>query len=41
MCGLLNKKDYIKEEDILDRNLEEVKQLVLELKRLLKSHWNL
>jgi len=41
MCGLLNKNDYIKEKDIPDRNLEEVKQLVLELKELLKSHWDL
>jgi acetoin utilization protein AcuC len=41
MCGILNKKDYIKEENIPDRNLDEVKQLVLELKRLLKPHWNL
>ena len=39
MCGILNKKDYIKEEDIPDRNIEEVKLLVLELKSLLKSHW--
>jgi acetoin utilization deacetylase AcuC-like enzyme len=41
MCGLLNRKDYIKEENIPDRNTAEVKQLVSDLKRSLKSYWNL
>jgi len=41
MCGLLNRKDYIKEEKIPDRNTAEVKQIVLDLKRSLKPYWNL
>ena len=41
ICGFLNRRDYIKEEDVLEKHTEEVKQLVSELKKQLVSHWDL
>ena len=41
MCGVMGKKDYIKEEEIKDANLEIVKALVEELKKNLTDHWEL
>ena len=41
MCGLLERKDTIKEEDIPDKKAEDVKQLIFELKKLLAPYWDL
>lgn len=41
MCGLLGKKDYLKEEEIKDKNSAEIEQLVNKLKKHLSSWWNL
>ena len=41
MCGLLGKKDYLKEEEIKDINAAEIEQLVNKLKKHLSSWWNL
>ena len=41
MCGVMNKKDYIKEEEIKDANMEIVKSQVEELKNNLTGHWEL
>jgi len=39
MCGLLGKKDYIKEDEIPDPREREVNSLVSELKGLLSPYW--
>lgn len=41
MCGLIGRKNYIKEKEIADTKVEEVDGLVSELKSLLRSHWKL
>lgn len=41
MCGLLGRKDTIKEKDIPNEKAEDVEQLVFELKKLLASYWDL
>jgi len=41
MCGLLSKEDYMQEKDITDKGVDEVENLVYELKKLLMPHWNL
>ena len=41
MCGLLGKKDYLKEEEIENINAAEIEQLVDKLKKNLSSWWNL
>ncbi len=41
MCGLLGRKDIITEDDILDKKAKDVKQLVVELKKLLAPFWEL
>jgi len=41
MCGLLGKKDYLKEEEIKDINAAEIEQLANKLKKHLSSWWNL
>jgi len=41
MCGLLDRKDYIKEKDIPDTKTEEIERLVSELKNLLRPYWKL
>lgn len=41
MCGLLGRKDYIKEKDIPDKKTDDVDHLVSELKKLLSPYWNL
>lgn len=41
MCGLLGRTDYIREEEIPGRWVEQVEQLVSELKSRLVSHWDL
>jgi len=41
MCGLLGKKDYLKEEEIENINAAEIKQLVDKLKKNLSSWWSL
>ncbi len=41
MCGLLNKKEYVKEKEILDNKSEEVEKVVSDLIGYLKNYWNL
>ena len=41
ICGLLDKKDYIKEEEIPDNKAEVVKNLVSELKKILADYWDI
>jgi len=41
MCGLLGRKEYFQEPARVDRNTEEVMQVVAELKQLLTAHWDL
>jgi len=41
MCGLLSKEDYMQEKDITDKGVDEVGNLIYELKKLLMPHWNL
>lgn len=41
MCGLLDRKDYIQEEEIPDERIDEVERLVSELKKILAPHWDL
>jgi acetoin utilization protein AcuC len=41
MCGLLGKKEYIKEEEVLDKKISEVDELVKQLKQILTPYWKL
>ncbi len=41
ICGLLEKDNYIKEEETLNHKTEQVKNLVNELKKMLSDYWNL
>jgi len=41
MCGLLNKKEYVKEKEILDEKSVEVDGLVSDLINNLSNHWSL
>lgn len=41
MCGLLGKKDHLKEDDIVDKNTNEIEKLVNSLKSHLNPWWNL
>lgn len=41
ICGLLNKKNYISENEVIDKNFEATTELVKNLKTILKPHWNL
>jgi len=41
MCGLLERKDFIIEKEIPGKKSEDAEQLVLKLKKLLDSYWNL
>ena len=41
MCGLLNRSDYIKENEIPDEKYDQVLDLILELKKNLNSFWSL
>jgi len=41
MCGFLSRKDYYIENEFLDRNSENVENLVAKLKEILSCHWNL
>jgi acetoin utilization protein AcuC len=41
MCGLLNRKDYIKEKTVPDKKIEIVENLVKELKKQLSPFWDL
>ena len=40
LCGLLNKKNYIKDKEIPDNKVEEVKRIVNELKKILSPYWD-
>jgi len=40
MCGLLEKDDYLEEKEIEDKKFDEVKELVLELKKILSVYWD-
>lgn len=41
MCGLSDKKEYIKEKEILDEKISEVDQLLKQLKQILSPYWEL
>ena len=41
MCGLLGRKDYLREKEIPDKKILEVEKLVIELEKILSSYWNL
>jgi len=41
MCGLLNKRNYIKEKKIQDNFIDKIKELVNELKSNIKPYWRI
>jgi hypothetical protein len=41
MCGVMDKKDYIKEEEIKDANVEIIKKIKKEIKNNISDHWDL
>lgn len=41
ICGLLNRKDYIREKEVFDSRSEYVDKLVIRVKKILKPYWEL
>jgi acetoin utilization protein AcuC len=41
VCGLLKKKEYIKEDEIPDNKIDDVNKLISELKNLLHPYWKI